>query len=147
MNPPLLKPAYNVLYHSYGFELVEDYAFEIVGGGIMTIPATFWFNGASIPAAFWQVTYSPYDPRILPGALVHDWLYTSKHVQRNIADATLKKYIDEFNGGSLKSDVIKLAVNLVGSFAWEDSPTDRRYLNSLRAGLRFSGKSLAKYGL
>ena len=144
---PVLRPAYNSLYKSWGFELVEDYAFSIVGGGILTVPAGFLYDGASIPAAFWQLTFSPYDPRILAGALVHDWLYTSNQVQRNIADATLEKYLIEFDGGKFKSAIVKKAVQLFGSFAWQDTYIDRRYINQLRATITSSGRSLAKYGL
>ena len=148
MKAPILKPARCLYYpDSAGFELVEDYAFQIVGGGFLTVPAGFWYNGASIPAAFWQITFSPFDPRILAGALVHDWLYTSKQVQKNIADATLEKYLIDFHSGTIKAALVKKAVQLFGGFAWKDSDTDRRYVNALRARITNSGRSLTKYGL
>jgi len=144
---PILKPAWNAIYNSWGFELMEDYAFSIVGGGVLTVPAGFWYNSANIPKPFWQITYSPFDPIILTGALAHDWLYTSKQVSREVADKTLEEYLVEFGGNKIKADAILLAVRVFGSSSWDDSYKDIRYLNSLRAKIKSSGRSLMKYGL
>ncbi len=37
------------------------------------IPALFRTDGASIPRFFWRVVGHPFEPRPLPGAIIHDW--------------------------------------------------------------------------
>jgi hypothetical protein len=53
-----LSPSNHPLFpDSAGYILGADYGFSLSGGGAMTVPAGFWFNGASIPAMLWAVIY------------------------------------------------------------------------------------------
>ena len=143
---PLLRPASCMHYpDAPGFELVQDYGFTVAGGGAFTVPAGFWYNGASIPAAFWQVTFSPFDPRILAPALVHDWLYTSKQVPRKVADETLAMLIAETSPA--RAQIVRAAVRSFGGFVWPDSRADRDYIASLSRAIVMSGRGLSAYGL
>lgn len=143
---PKLKPAQCHFYgNEWGFELVEDFAFSVHGGGVMSIPAGFWFNGGSVPAAFWQITYSPYDPRMLLGALPHDWLYCSHLTDRWTADMTLVDNLVAF--GAFKAGAIKAAVRTFGGMFWRDTDRDKAYMSHLKSLIIRYGRGLAQYGL
>ena len=129
----------------WGWTLVEDYAFIAHGGGAHTIPAGFWFDGGSVPAAFWQLTYSPSDPRMIFGALPHDWCYLSHCVDRWTADMTLVDNLTSF--GAVKAGLVKAAVRSFGAIFWRDSDNDRAYMTYLRQRIVAEGRSLARYGL
>lgn len=147
-NIPAMRPALCLYYpNEWGFELVEDHTVIAFGGGAHTIPAGFWFNGASIPAAFWQLTYSPYHPIILPWALAHDWFYCSHVVTREAADETLCRGIISMGGSEIKADLIKAAVSNFGGMYWDDSREDKHYMRSLRQRIINSGRNPMAYGL
>jgi hypothetical protein len=144
---PLLYPGKCPFYlGEKGYYLAEDYSFLSYGGGVHTVPAGFWFNGASIPPAFWQLTFSPFDPDIMPHALPHDWNYCSHIVARDVADDTLWRGI-ESEGYDIKSRAVGLAVETFGGLFWEDSDNDRAYMSHLCSEIIRSGRSLSRYGL
>lgn len=128
-----------------GFLIAEDFGFVLKDGGAHTMPEGFWFNGASIPAPFWQLTFSPFDPRIIEAAAIHDWLYTSKIVTRDVADAELKHRIQR--AGWLRREAIAKAVELFGGYSWTDTMEDADYLRYLKVKIANSGRSLTAYGL
>ena len=37
------------------------------------LPAGYTFDGASIPRIFWPIVGSPFEPRLMLAACVHDW--------------------------------------------------------------------------
>ena len=144
---PKLQPARCSYYlEQKGFRLLEDYAFNLPTGGVMTIPKDFWYNAGSIPKAFWQVTFSPYDPDILALTLIHDWCYTTHCVSKATADSILYTGLEK-EGYAIKSRLVGSAVQIFGGWAWNQDANDRRYLNQLRATLVNSGRSTTKYGL
>lgn len=56
-----------------------------------TVPAGFLTDGASIPRFAWFTTGTPYDPRHIRAAVVHDFLYqTVNGVTRLEADAIFR---------------------------------------------------------
>lgn len=128
-----------------GMVIAEDYGFSLHIGGALTMPAGFWFNGASIPAPFWQLTFSPFDPRIIEAAAIHDWLYTAKIVPREVADSELKHRIQR--AGWLRREAIYKAVELFGGMSWTDTMQDCDYLRHLKSVIQSSGRQLAQYGL
>lgn len=143
-----LSPSWHYMYpNEPGMTVCSDFSFIAFGGGAHTIPAGFWYNGASIPALFWQLIYSPFDPRILEAACIHDWLYTNKAVGRSVADATLRMYIQINCRDKIKPAIVQKAVAMFGGGSWKDSPADKTYLNRLRHEIAESGRSLTAYGL
>lgn len=143
-----LTPAWCYLYPgSPGLMVCDDFAFMAFGGGIHTIPSGFWYNGASIPSAFWQLIYSPFDPRVLEAACIHDWLYTVKTLPREIADKTLRMHIEINSKDRIKPELVRAAVGLCGGFAWKDSPADRMYIDRLRDEITKTGRRPYAYGL
>ena len=66
-------------------KLLDQYTVRLWPFAI-TINAGFEFDGASIPALAQPLVGGPYDPRRLPAATVHDWLYASHRLPRWLAD-------------------------------------------------------------
>ena len=65
--------------------LSEDYAVSAPGVRVR-VRAGFRFDGASIPASLQPVLGGPWDPRRLPAATAHDWLYASHAAAKWVAD-------------------------------------------------------------
>lgn len=147
MNTPTTKAYYNTIYKEWGLLVTEDWAFPNANGGIHTVPALFWYNAGSIPALFWQLTYDPYHPILLPPTLAHDWPYFSHCMSKEDADDTLYKLLLEMGASSVKSAAIKKAVQVFGNKFYERDRKDYLYLSVLRSQILESGRSLAKYGL
>lgn len=144
---PKTQPQYNNLYKQWGFLIIEDYPFHASGGGVHTVPAGFWYNAGSIPAPFWQLTYSPYDPVLLAPTLVHDWPYLSHCVPKEVADQTLYDYAMALGASSFKMTLIRRAVVTFGDRFYQRDDVDMAYLSGLRTDIIDSGRSLARYGL
>lgn len=130
-----------------GMFVCEDFSATLANGRVIKIPEGFWYNGASVPPLFWQITFTPFDPRIIEAACIHDWLYTARCVERSIADQTLFAYLNRNGGGWLRPKLVRAAVRVCGSFAWRESVTDKNYRAVLKAQLISDGKDLALYGL
>lgn len=144
---PLLYPGRCEFYPGEkGYYLAEDYSFLSYGGGVHTVPAGFWFNGASIPPVFWQLTFSPFDPDIMPHALAHDWAYCSHIVDRKTADETLWRGLYSL-GYDMKSRLVGVAVKTAGGLFWGDTPRDKDYMHNLASHILATGRSKTKYGL
>jgi hypothetical protein len=144
---PILTPADCKLYpDEQGCDLVEDFSVEASNGKTYTIPAGFWFNGGSIPAAFWQTTFTPFDMRVIDFFLFHDWAYASHCVDKRTADDTLQAGIRS-RGLTLRGAVVTTAVRLFGESSWKLDATDRLYMRSLRKTIIDSGRNPADYCL
>lgn len=141
-----LSPGFNKFYPGQpGLYVTHDVEFMVQNCGRFTIPGGFWYNGASIPKAFWQLTFSPFDPRILGPAAIHDWLYTCKSVPKDAADRTLFEYLRKNCESEKKSPnilikniptirpvVVESGVKFFGASAWKDSDVDLAYYASLK---------------
>ena len=60
------------------------------------VPADFLFDGASIPRILWEEIGSPFQPRFMAPALVHDWIYRAEDhcgFSRKEADKLFKKLL------------------------------------------------------
>lgn len=67
--------------------LLEDVVVESLGYRI-TVKKGFDFDGASIPRSMWSVYGNPLSGKFRIAALVHDVLYASQKVSRELADDT-----------------------------------------------------------
>ena len=56
-------------------------------------PKGFEFDGASVPGFLWPIIGSPFDPRFMAPALVHDRLYSTGEISRKKADKIFKKLL------------------------------------------------------
>lgn len=145
---PKLEPAYCVYYPTKrGFDLLEDFVFVAANRKQYCVPKHYWYDGASIPALMWQVTYSPFDPIVLPAAAAHDWFYTSKQVSRDVADRTLEKMLLKNKASKIKASMILKGVEMFGGSHWLDTHQDRLYVEALKQRIRQFGGNPHAYGL
>lgn len=104
--------------------LTEDVVYEIHNNHSVTnviVPKGYPTDGASIPRIFWTVIGSPYQPRHLKAAIIHDYLY-----ERHQGGRKARKEADEIFYYLLKKDGIKKitarimwsALRLVARFFW-----------------------------
>lgn len=143
-----LQPAACVYYpNKRGFDLLEDFVFVAADGKKYSAPRCYWYDGASIPAFFWQITYSPFDPIVLPAAASHDWMFTSKIVSREVANETLEKLLLENGASKIKTGMIVKAVDTFSARYWEDTHQDRLYVEALKQRIRQFGGDPHAYGL
>lgn len=142
---PILTPADCKLYpDEQGCDLVEDFSVEASNGKTYTIPAGFWFNGGSIPAAFWQATFTPFDMRVIDFFLFHDWAYTSHCCDKRTADDTLQAGIRS-KGLAFRGALVTTAVRLFGESSWKHTNIDALYLRRLKLQIHTSGRDPARY--
>ena len=129
---------------SYAIVVDTDY---IVDGRKVTIPRGFEFDGASIPPLLWPVIGSPFDPRFVRAALIHDWLYSSHLIDRKTADKAFKAVLLEDGVSDWRASAMYSAVRAGGLYAWDDSPEDVAYMQWLRSRIVADGRSLSDYSL
>ena len=82
------------------------------------IDAGFVFDGASIPELVRPYIGGPWDPRRLPAATVHDWLYASHAVSKWLSDLVFGYLLYRNGMGLWRSIVDWWAVSRFGHEAW-----------------------------
>jgi hypothetical protein len=87
--------------------------------GTATVPAGFVTDLASIPRPFWALL-PKWDGYGGP-AIVHDFLYSSQHTTRYIADQWILSGMEDMKVGPIKRYAIYSAVRLFGGFAWSSN--------------------------
>ena len=99
------------------FILLEDVVVESLGYKI-TVRAGFDFDGASIPQALWSVYGNPLSGKFRIAALVHDALYASEKVPRELADAIFLDLMKQHKVGYIKRQTMYYAVRSAGWYVW-----------------------------
>ena len=104
----------------------EEYLFAPVmyllpTGEIVTLQPEFPTDGASIPSIFLVATGTPYDRRLIRGALIHDWLYASNYVPRDVADDYLRQLWINDGVDHAKAWAMYQAVRVGGASSYNDS--------------------------
>lgn len=130
--------------HTYA--LVADVEYDVFGRKVL-IPAGFEFDGASIPPAFWPIIGSPFDPRFVRAALIHDWLYSSHLIDRGTVDRAFRAVLLADGVSHWRAQAMYSAVRAGGLVAWDDSPRDAAYMTWLRDLIVADGRSLSDYSL
>ena len=128
------------------YSLVVDATYDVFGRSVV-IPRGFEFDGASIPPLLWPVIGSPFDPRFVRAALIHDWLYSSHLIDRKTADRAFQAVLIADGVTDWRAGLMYSAVRAGGLVAWDDSPADAAYMAWLRARIVSDGRSLAEYSL
>jgi len=131
MNQPTLRPA--PAYDHY--EVARDFQPDGISQEIV-VPKWFRYDGASIPAAAWQLTYTPYHPDVMTASVVHDWLYYNHQVERDVADDLFYDILRANGVGTLIASTMWGAVKSFGGLFWDNDDADVQYLVSLCARLR-----------
>ena len=85
--------------------------------GIITVPAGFLTDGASVPRIFWNI-FSPFGS-CFPAALIHDYLYSKASspewvIDRDMVDGIFLAAMKDVGVGWLTRHVIYRAVRLGG---------------------------------
>ena len=138
------------------WRLLEDLWFRI-DGLILTIPAGFLFDYASVPRGLWN-TFPPIDPHYGPAALCHDWLCATELLPRREADTIFLDAMRYANVLSWKRALMWMAVRL-GSLGRADSLTSvlcvrgmvgitspvRPMWASLEEGIAYAKRNKSKY--
>lgn len=100
------------------FILLEDVTVNVLGYRI-TVKKGFDFDGASIPQALWSVYGNPLTGKYKIAALVHDVLYASQKVSRELADDIFLDLMKQHKVGYLKRQSMYYAVRSAGWYSWK----------------------------
>jgi hypothetical protein len=83
------------------------------------VPPGFVTDLASIPGIFWSIL--PKTGRYAHAAIIHDYLYWTQALPRDVADQILKIDMEESNVGSSTVFAIYNAVRTFGEGAWKEN--------------------------
>lgn len=126
--------------------VLDDWSVSL-GDVLLTVPAGFAFDGASIPPPLWPVIGAPFDPQFISAALAHDYAYTVKPVDRKAADVAFRNLLLRDDVGEWRAGLMYRAVRLAGAASWDDSEEDRAYLAYLKERILADGRNPALYGI
>ena len=99
------------------FILLEDVTVDVLGYRIR-VKKGFDFDGASIPQALWSVYGNPLSGKFRIAALVHDALYASEKLPRELADAIFLDLMKQHKVGYIKRQTMYYAVRSAGWYVW-----------------------------
>ena len=107
-----LKP----LSDGRNWKLAHDFGFWSKRTGIITVPAGFKTDLASVPRIFWSLIppFGRYDD----AAVIHDWIYRTHIHTRATADATLLLGMKIKRVPFIERWTIYLAVRAFGWLCW-----------------------------
>lgn len=112
------------------YELTRDYEIEVEGIEIV-VPKHFKYDGASIPAVAWQLTFSPFHPDVMLPSLIHDWLFYNHQVDREMTDKILYRLLIDNGVNYLRANTMWAAVRVGGALFWENDEDDIEMLVKL----------------
>jgi len=85
---------------------------------IISVPAGFVTDFASIPWFFWAVL--PYWGRYGKASVIHDWLYQTHQVSRRMADLIFYEAMLVSGTQKWKAKIMHLAVRIFSGFTWKE---------------------------
>ncbi len=112
------------------YELVRDYEIEVEGVKIV-VPKFFRYDGASIPAVAWQLTFSPFHPDVMLPSLIHDWLFYNHQEDQDTTDDIFYRLLRDNGVNYLKASTMWAAVRTGGKLFWDNDREDKAMLVSL----------------
>lgn len=99
--------------------LLSEIRYSLPDQTRLTVCPGFEFDGASIPQICWTSTGHPLEHRFLYAALLHDALYSTQYLSREISDRYFKQFLRDFSGvGTFTAWKMFSAVRLFGGKAW-----------------------------
>lgn len=120
--PPQLAPFGDATYYVLASAL--PYRIE-EAGDVITIPAGFVTDLASIPPLFWPVGF-PRDGQYMSAAILHDYLYWDQRCKREQADVIFLEQMDRFGVGARKAGLVYDAVRRFGQSAWDQNAANKK---------------------
>jgi hypothetical protein len=116
---PLSKPR--------NWEVVEGFTYK----GI-TIPSEFQFDGASIPLGLrWRFKHGGAK---FPAAAMHDYLYRTAPVSKEVADSTFYELMVENGVSKHDADVMYLGVKYCGGASWRKRRREQSNVSERQKG-------------
>ena len=112
------------------YELVQDFEITVEGVDIV-VPKFFRYDGASIPAVAWQLTFSPFHPDVMLPSLVHDWLFYNHQENQDITDEIFYRLLRDNGVNYLKANTMWAAVRTAGELFWDNDREDKAMLIAL----------------
>ena len=100
------------------FIVLEDVVVYSLGYKI-TVKKGFDFDGASIPQALWSLYGNPLSGKFRIAALVHDALYASETLTRELADAIFLDLMKQDEVRYVKRQTMYYAVRSAGWYVWK----------------------------
>lgn len=101
------------------WQLDHDFRYQSdVVGKTITVPAGFVTDFASVPRL--PLIYALFGDTSHEAAVVHDWLYKSKIVERPVADAVLKEACSVAGIPAWRRWGMYLGVRVGGGKPWQD---------------------------
>lgn len=114
------QPSLNPVPDKNKYELAMDY--ELVMNGVeIVVPRYFNYDGASIPALAWQLTYPPFHPDVMLPSLIHDWLFYNHQVDRKTTDEIYYGLLRNNGVHRVKAKAMWGVVRMLGGFAWDNT--------------------------
>lgn len=141
---PVSKPDTNKLDEAYEVSIDIETIYKNTS---VWVPAYFQYDGASIPAATWQLIGSPFNPRFMIAAVFHDWLYHTHQLDRDSTDMLFYELLRASYVGRTKAILMREAVQNFGGWYWDNDKDDRAYLKRLTDKIQQDGRDPAKYGI
>lgn len=105
------------------FILLEDVEVEVLGYTIR-VKKDFDFDGASIPKIFWSTIGNPLTGDYKIAALIHDALYASQELQKELADNIFLEIMRLHGVSYAKRYSMYNAVKHFGGSAWENNKVE-----------------------
>ena len=99
------------------WRLAKKYGFWSPATGLVSVPAGFVTDLASVPRLFWNIV-APFT--IAEEAVIHDWLYRTQHFSRETSDKILLQAMVAMKRKWILRQVVYLAVRFFGEAAWRD---------------------------
>ena len=96
-------------------------------GRVLTVPAGFECDGASVPRFLWSSVSPQIDPRTLAGSIAHDYIYRTQPQgwTRYAADCMFRDIIREDGLSCWKTQKAFLGVRIGGGKAWSENNKEK----------------------
>lgn len=110
---------------------VKDYGCEFTQDDvkvIIRIAEGFIFDGLTIPRLLWRVVGHPLQGKALPGGFVHDLLYSTALLPRDVADRIFMLILKRNGVPAYKYNIMYRAVRLCGKSRYGNPIRDRNKL-------------------
>lgn len=141
---PVVKPNKNKLDEAY--EVAKDFLVTYENNDIW-VPKFFQYDGASIPSIAWQIIGTPFNPKFMKAAVVHDWLYHTHQIEKKAADELFYILLIKNGVNKVKAILMKEAVENFGGWYWENDSDDKEYIKMLKDKIIKAEGSSSKYGI
>ena len=102
------------------FILLKDKSVESLGYKI-TVKKGFDFDAASIPKWLWSIYGSPLNGNYVVASLIHDGLYASQKLSRELSDKIFLDLMKQHEVGYIKRQTMYYAVRMAGWYSWKEA--------------------------